>query len=133
MERQNVLIPDGIDDGVGMQCFRRLSILIEFTSKQLSRRLILTASTCIDGKDRRTCESKHHVLLDAFGNQCMHISKLRSVAFVEYQHDILFGKNLTQLLVFVIEVRLHQVRQFLNGRDDDCCVIILYLLQQYLG
>ena len=133
MERQHVLVSDGIDDGIGMQSLCRLAVLVRFSAKQLCRRLILTSRTCIDGEDGCSREAKHHVFLDPLGDDGMHIAKLASVALVEYQHDILFGQNLAQFLVLVPEVGLHQVRQFLDGRDDDGGVIILDLLQQNLG
>ena len=63
----------------------------------------------------------------------MHITKLRTMALVEYQHDILFRQHLAQLFVLIPRGRLHQVREFLYCGDDDAHVVILQLFQQDTG
>ena len=60
----------------------------------------------------------------------MHLSELTTVTLVEYQHDILFGQHLAQFFILVVDVGLHQVRQFLNRRDDNAHAVILQLLLQ---
>ena len=127
MEAQHILIPDGIDDRIGMQGARRFTLIVGFASKQLSRRRVLAAFMRIDRKDRCTSEAKHQILLESFGNILAHIPELTSVTLVEYQHDVLFLQHLAQFLVVVIELGFHQVRQLLDCRDDDVTVVTLQL------
>ena len=128
MERQHVLIPDGIDDGVGMQRFRRLAVLVRLTAEELGGCRVFATRIGVDGEDGCTCESEHHVFLHPFGDEFVHVAKLRTVALVEYQHDIFLRQHLAQFLVLIPRLGLHQVRQFLDGGDDDVHRVILQLL-----
>ena len=130
METQHVLIPDGIDDGIGMQGFRGLAILVQFSTKQLGGGGVSATCTGIHGKDGCTSESEHHILLHPLGNQFVHVAKLRAVALIEYQHNVLLRHHLAQFLVTVPCGWFHQVREFLDGGDDDVHVVILNLFQQ---
>ena len=131
MEAQHVIVANGVDDSIDMQCLRRLSLLVRFTTKQLCRRAVFTAFVGIDSKDRCSCEAEHHIAFHTFGNQLVHFAKLTSVTLVEYQYDILFLQHLTQLFVLVIDGRFHQVREFLYRSDDDMTVVVFHLFLQH--
>ena len=94
METQHVFIPDGIDDGIGMQGFRGLAILVQFSTKQLGCGGVSATCTGIHGKDRCASKAKHHVFLHPLGNQLMHVAKLRTMALIENQHNVLLRHHL---------------------------------------
>ena len=124
MERQYVLVPDGIDNGIGMQCFCWSAIFIKLATKELCSCCIFTASTGINGKDGSTRKAKHQVTLHAFGNKFVHIAKLTTMALIEYQYNIVLCQHLTQLLILLPSLWLQQVRQLLYGCNNDMTIII---------
>ena len=129
METQHILIADSIDDGIYVQGFGRLSLIIRLTTKQLGCGAVLTTFVGIDRKDGCTRESKHHVAFHAPCNQLVHLTELTPMAFIENQYDILFSQHFAQTFVVVIDLWLHQVRQLLNSGNDDIHIVVLHLFQ----
>ena len=116
LERQHILVTDGIDDGV----------LVKLVTKSLFRgaQLRVLTGSCVFGKDRCTSESEYHVLLEGLRDSRVHQAKLGAMALIKNHHDILVC-TLDFLAV------LDQGSKLLNSGDDDFrrlgCVIELFL------
>ena len=130
METQHVLVSNGVDDGVSMQRFDRLSVLVGLATKQLGCGAVFAALMGVYGKYWRTRKSEHKIALELACYLLAHIAELRAMTLVEYQHNVIFCKHLFQLFI-IVKLGLHQVRQLLYGGDDDAYVIVFKLLQQY--
>ena len=119
LELQHILVPDGIDDGVGVQRLRRISLLVQFAAKCLCGCAQIGILACGDvrGADGCACEAKQIVFLERLGHHHVHIAKLRAVTLVKYHHHI---------LVRAVDVLflLQQRGQFLNGGDDDFLPVV---------
>ena len=133
METKHIIVAYGVDDGVGVQGSCGLSVLVWFASEELCCGGVLAALIGVYGEDGCTCEAKHHVALQSACDELVHFSKLASVAFVEDEHDVLLLQDFAELFVTVVDAGLHQVRQLLNGGDDDVAIVVLHLPLQHAG
>ena len=132
VEAQHVSVPDGIDDGVGVQRTSWFPVVVGLSTEKLRRSQIFAATATVDGKDGRSRETEHHVFLHPFGDDFVHVAELTPVTLVEYQHDVLPSQYLAQLFVLIPRLRFHQVRQFLYGRNDDTHIIVFQLFLENL-
>ena len=115
-KRQHVPVSDRIHDRVRVQSVAKGLL------RGLQLRVAATAS--IDGEDRRAGEAEQVVLLERLRDRGMHVTKLGTVALVKDQHDVA-AVDLVPL------VPGDEVRQFLDGRDDDPRVRVFELLLQH--
>ena len=125
-ERQDVLVVDGVHDGV----------LVQLVAKGLLCGIdnSLGFGACVGGEDGRAGKTEHIVVLESAallvsffinptGNRRMHIPKLAAVAFVK-DDDHLFGIDRMLLVLF------DKGRELLNRRDDDTGSTVTKLLCQ---
>ena len=114
-EGQNILVVNGVHNGVGMELIAK--------SLRCRAECGILAHACIDRKDRRSGKAKEVVLLEILRNGLMHITELASVALIKNNDDP-FIKNT------VSGVLLDKGGEFLNGGDNDSCIVILQLALQ---
>ena len=80
-------------------------------------------NTCIYGKYGRTRKSEQVIFLEVARNCYVHISELTAVTLVEDDNHTLVKHGMSAVLT-------DESRKFLNGCDDDFCVIIFELMLQ---
>ena len=111
-KRQYILVIDCIDD----------CICMKLITKSLLSCHELWCSDCsgILCKDWRSCKTKDMILLKVLYNRSMHVAKLRSMAFIEDDYNML----LINIVAFIL---LNKSSQFLNCCNNDVSVLIFKL------
>ena len=87
---------------------------------------VATTARYILGKDRCTCKAKDVVFLELLDDSCVHIAKLRTMAFIEHHHHIL-AEDLMGW------ESLNQRCELLYCGDNNLALRILQLTFQYLS
>lgn len=107
------MIVYSVNNGVGVQLIAK-GLLGSHKQRIFSRSRVL-------GENRSTGKSEQMILFKRLDDRRVHIAELTAVAFVKYDHNVLF-------IDFVFLVFLDKGRELLNGRDDYTRVFVLKLL-----
>ena len=83
-----------------------------------SHKLCVLPCACVFGKDRRTSEAEQVILLEMFDNIGMHITELRTMAFIE-------DDNYFLIIDIMLLVSLNKISKLLYRSDNDFSIRIL--------
>ena len=83
-----------------------------------SHKLCVLPCACVLGKDRRTGEAEQVILLEMLDNIGMHITELRTMAFIE-------DDNYFLIIDIMLLVSLNKISKLLYRSDNDFSIRIL--------
>ena len=108
-----------------MQWSYFVSVFIRLTAENLCRstHIRCIGTVRIRCKNRSARKPKNMIILKMLCNRLVHISELRTMAFIENHNNMFF-------INFVFLVLGYEFIQLLNGCDDDSCIIIFHLFLQ---
>ncbi|MNI54733.1 hypothetical protein D3C73_1096440 [compost metagenome] len=115
-KRQDVLVVDGIDDGVSVQLGAKG--LLGSAAQRVA------AGSRVLRKDRRAGKTEQVVALKDAGDFAVHVAELAAVALVENHHHM-------RVVHRVLLVLGHEARELLDSGDDDPRVRVFQLLLQH--
>ena len=113
---QNILIGDGINDGIGMQT-RAKHLLGSPHVRTSARRGII-------GKDGRTGKAEQEVPTKVLGDLGMHVAELTAMALVEDHHNV-------GIVDAMLLVGGNKPAELLNGGNDDARLGVFQLMLQH--